>query len=224
MTARRHGSGSPPSSCSARSGSSTSPPPISGWSTGSSGAVYTVHRDPADVRRPVRGQRGHLSRRQDRQGLHDGSRPRRHRGRADARRRVELPDGLPDLRAQPLGGGRAVPRLPAPSDEEPRTPRTAPSSRATTTSLPVDEGDLLVDLNDFVGSVDKESLRVVVEELGDHVRRHRTRRCRRCSTTARRSSREAGHTDETIRLLRTGRTVLRTQSGQRRTSAPSPAT
>src|SRR3954467_4309088 len=33
-------------------------------------------------------------------------------------------------------------------------------------SLPVDEGDLLVELNSFVGSVDKQNLQVVVRELG----------------------------------------------------------
>ena len=99
----------------------------------------------------------------------------RDRARADPRPRRRAPHGLLDVRAQPVGGRRAVPRLPARATRSRRTPRTAPSSRATTTALPVDEGDLLVDMNDFVGSVDRESLQVVVKELGADVRRHRTR-------------------------------------------------
>ena len=68
-------------------------------------------RDPAHVGRAVRGQRGHLPRRQGRQGLEDG----RDRDRAARRRRAQGPDqdpqGLEGLRPQPLGRGGAVPRL-----------------------------------------------------------------------------------------------------------------
>jgi phospholipid/cholesterol/gamma-HCH transport system substrate-binding protein len=79
----------------------------------------------------------------------------------------------------------------------------------------VDEGDLLVDLNDFVGSVDRKSLRVVIDELGtmfgDTGRDLQTMldygsRCIQEATE---------HSDDTVPLLRNGLTVLRTQQGQK---------
>ena len=51
-------------------------------------------------------------------------------------------------------------------DKGRRTPRTATPCTAAPASLPVDEGDLLVELNSFVDSVDKKNLQVVVRELG----------------------------------------------------------
>ncbi|WP_183093358.1 MlaD family protein [Nocardioides stalactiti] len=82
-------------------------------------------------------------------------------------------------------------------------------------SLPVDEADLLVDLDDFVGSVDKESLRVLVEELGllfGDTGRDLQALLDNGSIFI---DEAAAHTDETVALLRDGLTVLRTQQGQR---------
>lgn len=82
-------------------------------------------------------------------------------------------------------------------------------------SLPVDEADLLVDLNDFVGSVDKQSLRVVVEELGvmfgDTGRDLQTM----LDSGSLFVQEATEHADETVALLRNGLTVLRTQRGQK---------
>ncbi len=82
-------------------------------------------------------------------------------------------------------------------------------------SLPVDEADLLVDLDDFVGSVDKKSLQVTVKELGamfgDTGEELQTL-LDSGSTFIREAS---AHTDETMALLRNGLTVLRTQQGQK---------
>ena len=79
-------------------------------------------------------------------------------------------------------------------------------------SIPVDEGDLLVDLNSFVGSVNRENLRTTISELG---------------TMFNDTGRPLGHLidgsgklidaadaskQQTISLLRNGRTVLRTQA------------
>jgi len=82
-------------------------------------------------------------------------------------------------------------------------------------SLPVDEADLLVDLNDFVGSVDKRSLQVVVEELGvlfGDTGRELQAMLDNGSTFIQEAT---AHSDETVALLRNGLTVLRTQQGQR---------
>ena len=82
-------------------------------------------------------------------------------------------------------------------------------------SLPVDEGDLLVDLNQFVQSVDKESLRTVVEELG-LMFNDTGRDLQRLLDGGSAFIEEAhAHTDETIALLDNGLTVLRTQRGQK---------
>lgn len=78
-------------------------------------------------------------------------------------------------------------------------------------SLPVDEADLMVGLDEFVGSVDRQNLSTVVGELGDMF-----------SGTGRplQDIVDSGNTliteasesqEETIRLLEQGRTVLRTQ-------------
>lgn len=82
-------------------------------------------------------------------------------------------------------------------------------------SLPVDEGDLLVDLNRFVASVDKESLQSVVEELG-LMFNDTGRDLQRLLDGGSAFIEEAHeHTDETVALLDNGLTVLRTQRGQK---------
>lgn len=82
-------------------------------------------------------------------------------------------------------------------------------------SLPVDEGDLLVDINDFVQSVDKGSLQSVIEELGlmfTDTGRDLQRLIDNGSVFIDEASK---HTDETIALLDNGLAVLRTQRGQK---------
>jgi phospholipid/cholesterol/gamma-HCH transport system substrate-binding protein len=81
-------------------------------------------------------------------------------------------------------------------------------------SLPVDEGDLLVELDKFVGSVDKDNLTTVVRELGtmfDDTGRPLQHLLDSGTTFVREAS---AHTADTIRLLDRGRRVLATQQGQ----------
>ena len=81
-------------------------------------------------------------------------------------------------------------------------------------SLPVDEGDLLVELDKFVTSVDKENLQTVVGELGD-LFDDTGRPLQRLLDNGSAFIREASeHTDDTIRLLDQGKRVLRTQQGE----------
>jgi phospholipid/cholesterol/gamma-HCH transport system substrate-binding protein len=81
-------------------------------------------------------------------------------------------------------------------------------------SLPVDEGDLLIELNSFVSSVDKRNLQVVVRELGTMF--HNTGEPLQVlldngSTFIHEAS---AHTTQTRALLDDGLTVLQTQEGQ----------
>lgn len=82
-------------------------------------------------------------------------------------------------------------------------------------SLPVDEGDLLVDLNRFVGSVDKESLAKVVEELGLMFTDTGADLQRLLDGGSAFIAEAGAHTEETIRLLDSGLAVLKTQQGQK---------
>ncbi|KAA1429124.1 MlaD family protein [Nocardioides antri] len=82
-------------------------------------------------------------------------------------------------------------------------------------SLPVDETDLLIDLDEFVQSVDKRDLQVLVEELGvlfGDTGRDLQAMLDNGSAFIEEAS---AHTDETIALLQNGLTVLRTQQGQK---------
>jgi phospholipid/cholesterol/gamma-HCH transport system substrate-binding protein len=81
-------------------------------------------------------------------------------------------------------------------------------------SLPVDEADLLVELDQFVSSVDKTNLQVLVRELGDLFEGTGRPLQRLLDNGQQFVDEAAAHTDETIRLLDTGRRVLRTQQGQ----------
>jgi phospholipid/cholesterol/gamma-HCH transport system substrate-binding protein len=85
----------------------------------------------------------------------------------------------------------------------------------TAKSMPVDEGDLLVELDQFVSSVDKENLETVVQELGtmfDDTGAPLQRLLDNGSAFVREAS---AHTDETIALLDQGKKVLSTQQGER---------
>ncbi|QIG42969.1 MCE family protein [Nocardioides anomalus] len=81
-------------------------------------------------------------------------------------------------------------------------------------SLPVDEGDLLVELNAFVDSVDKKDLQVVVRELGTMF--HDTGRPLQTLLDSGSTfiDEASAHTAETRALLDDGLTVLQTQQGQ----------
>lgn len=82
-------------------------------------------------------------------------------------------------------------------------------------SLPVDEADLLVELDQFVSSVDQDNLTTVVRELGtmfNDTGRPLQRLLDNGSTFVREAS---AHTEETIRLLDQGKRVLETQRGER---------
>lgn len=78
-------------------------------------------------------------------------------------------------------------------------------------SLPVDEGDLLVELDQFVGSVDKSNLQTVVKELGLFFRDTGVPLQKLIDNGGRFVDEAAAHEDETVALLRHGLTVLRTQ-------------
>ncbi|GAA4805117.1 MCE family protein [Nocardioides caeni] len=82
-------------------------------------------------------------------------------------------------------------------------------------SLPVDEGDLLVDINKFVQSVDKEALQNVVKELGLMFTDTGQDLQRLLDGGSAFIAEASEHTDETIALLDNGLTVLRTQRGQK---------
>jgi phospholipid/cholesterol/gamma-HCH transport system substrate-binding protein len=78
-------------------------------------------------------------------------------------------------------------------------------------SLPVDEADLLVELDSFVSSVDKENLQVVVKELGTLFEDTGAPLQNLLDNGSRVVDEASAHTDETIALLDNGLTVLRTQ-------------
>jgi phospholipid/cholesterol/gamma-HCH transport system substrate-binding protein len=83
--------------------------------------------------------------------------------------------------------------------------------KGSESSLPVDEADLLVELDSFVSSVDKENLQVVVKELGALFENTGIPLQRLLDNGSKFVDEAAAHTDETIALLDRGRTVLRTQ-------------
>ena len=78
-------------------------------------------------------------------------------------------------------------------------------------SLPVDEGDLLVELDEFVSGVDRRHLRSVVAELGTMFDDTGGALQALVDDGGRFVREAAEHTDETIALLEDGLTVLRTQ-------------
>ena len=78
-------------------------------------------------------------------------------------------------------------------------------------SLPVDEGDLLVELDQFVSSVDRGNLRTTVEELGAMFYDTGKPLQRMIDSGGRFIDEAAAHETETVALLRNGLRVLRTQ-------------
>ena len=84
----------------------------------------------------------------------------------------------------------------------------------TDDSLPVDEADLLVELDQFVESVDKENLQVVVRELGLMFNDTGVPLQKLIDSGGEFIDEAAAHEDETVALLENGMTVLRTQRDQ----------
>ena len=78
-------------------------------------------------------------------------------------------------------------------------------------SLPTDEADLLVELNDFVQSVDERNLQVTVAELGDMFADTGEPLQQLLDNGGRFVDEASANSDETIALLDNGRIVLRTQ-------------
>jgi phospholipid/cholesterol/gamma-HCH transport system substrate-binding protein len=86
--------------------------------------------------------------------------------------------------------------------------------RGSAESMPVDEGDLLVELDQFVSSVDKRNLQVVVRELGLMFTDTGRALQQMLDEGSRFIDEAAAHEEETIALLDHGLTVLRTQRDQ----------
>ena len=83
----------------------------------------------------------------------------------------------------------------------------------TAESLPVDEGDMLVDLDELVGSVDSKDLNTVITELGTAFRGTATPLQRMVDGGSRFLEEAIAHEQTTYELLDNGRVVLRTQAG-----------
>lgn len=81
-------------------------------------------------------------------------------------------------------------------------------------SLPVGEDDLLIQLDDFVSSIDKENTAVVLEEVGAMFADTDAPLNQLIEGGVQFVDTAAAHTAETIRLLRAGQRVLETQKGQ----------
>lgn len=100
-----------------------------------------------------------------------------------------------------------------PSDEGPYA-EAGHTFEGDAESLPVDEADLLVELDQFVSSVDQDNLTTVVRELGTMFN-DTGRPLQRLLDNGSAFVREASaHTEETIRLLDQGKRVLTTQQGE----------
>jgi phospholipid/cholesterol/gamma-HCH transport system substrate-binding protein len=81
-------------------------------------------------------------------------------------------------------------------------------------SLPVDEGDLLIELNAFVESVDKENLQIAIRELGAMFRDTGEPLQQLLDSGSTFVDEASAHTAETRALLDDAGTVLRTQEDQ----------
>jgi phospholipid/cholesterol/gamma-HCH transport system substrate-binding protein len=81
-------------------------------------------------------------------------------------------------------------------------------------SLPVDEGDLLVELNAFVSSVDKQNLQILIRELGTMFANTGEPLQVLLDSGSTFIHEASAHTAETRALLDDGLTVLQTQEGE----------
>lgn len=98
-----------------------------------------------------------------------------------------------------------------PPDDDPPYAENGTVLEGSLESLPVDEADLLVELDSFVNSVDKENLQILIRELGDMFEGTGTSLQRLLDSGGQFVDEASANTDATIKLLETGLTVLRTQ-------------
>jgi len=101
-----------------------------------------------------------------------------------------------------------------PPDDKPPYAESGDTLKGNADSLPVDEGDLLIALNRFVGSVDKEHLQTVVRELGTMFEGTGEPLQRLLDNGSTFISQASAHTAQTRALLDDGLTVLQTQEGE----------
>ena len=101
-----------------------------------------------------------------------------------------------------------------PADDAPPYAEDGDTSHGNAESLPVDEGDLLVELNAFVDSVDKKNLQTVVRELGTMFHDTGEPLQGLLDNGSTFIDEASAHTAETRALLDDGLTVLQTQQGQ----------
>jgi phospholipid/cholesterol/gamma-HCH transport system substrate-binding protein len=98
-----------------------------------------------------------------------------------------------------------------PPDAEGPYAEAGDTIKGSEASMPVDESDLLVQLDQFVSSVDRRNLKVVVQELGLMFSDTGVALQQMLDQGSRFIDEAAAHEDETIALLDNGLTVLRTQ-------------
>ena len=102
-----------------------------------------------------------------------------------------------------------------PPDDKPPYAKEGDTLAGNAESLPVDEGDLLVELNSFVSSVDKQNLQILVRELGTMFHDTGGPLQQLLDNGSTFIDEASAHTAETRALLDDGLTVLRTQQGER---------
>ena len=101
-----------------------------------------------------------------------------------------------------------------PPDDKPPYAEQGDTLEGNADSLPVDEGDLLVELNRFVDSVDKKNLQTVIHELGTMFEGTGEPLQQLLDNGGTFIDEASAHTAETRALLDDGLTVLQTQQGQ----------
>jgi phospholipid/cholesterol/gamma-HCH transport system substrate-binding protein len=101
-----------------------------------------------------------------------------------------------------------------PADARPPYAEDGDTLHGNAASLPVDEGELLVELNSFVDSVDKDKLQTVVRELGTMFHDTGGPLQQLLDNGSTFIGEASAHTAETRALLDDGLTVLQTQQGQ----------
>jgi phospholipid/cholesterol/gamma-HCH transport system substrate-binding protein len=89
--------------------------------------------------------------------------------------------------------------------------RAGDTMEGTEESLPVDEADLLVELDQFVSSVDRENLQIFVREMGLMFNDTGVPLQKLIDSGGKFIDEAAAHEAETVALLQNGMTVLRTQ-------------
>ncbi len=98
-----------------------------------------------------------------------------------------------------------------PPDADPPYAEDGDVMAGSAEALPVDEADLLVELDSFVSSVDKRSLQVLISELGDMFADTGRPLQQLLDDGGRFIDAAAANTDDTVKLLDSALTALRTQ-------------